>query len=215
LNFEASRVHYAVMIGFKLMFVAALGAAVVGCDAQPSSAPAQTQAQTQTSNSNQVVMVQVRLLDDKGLLGPLVSTAKVVKTDAEWAKQLTPEQYRITRNKGTEPAFCGAFFDQHKPGVYYCVCCGLPLFTSEAKFDSGTGWPSFFQPVARENVLNHSDRSLGMARVEILCARCDAHLGHLGHVFDDGPRPTGLRFCLNSASLTFKENQNLKDATSQ
>jgi methionine-R-sulfoxide reductase len=196
------------MKSFKLMFVAAFAAVVAGCDAQPQSASASAQ----NSNSNQIAMVQVRLLDDNGLPGPLVSSPKVVKTDAEWAKQLTPEQYHIARHQGTEPAFCGAFFDQHKPGIYYCICCGLPLFTSEAKFDSGTGWPSFFQPVAKENVLSKPDHSGGMNRVEIECVRCGAHLGH---VFEDGPKPTGLRFCLNSASLTFKENQHLKDATAR
>jgi methionine-R-sulfoxide reductase len=145
-------------------------------------------------------MVTVRLLDDNGRLTGPVEVPRVVKTDAEWEKQLTPEQYRITRGKGTEPPFCGRFNEYEEPGVYACVCCGLPLFKSDAKFHSGTGWPSFFQPIAKENIVTHTDRSWGMVRTEILCARCGAHLGH---VFEDGPPPTSLRYCMNSESLTF------------
>jgi methionine-R-sulfoxide reductase len=149
--------------------------------------------------------VTVQWLNDKGELQPTASVPRVVKTDVEWRKQLTAEQYQIARGKGTEPAFCGAFYDNHKTGVYVCVCCGLPLFTSTAKFDSGTGWPSFFKPVTSENVVAQLDVSHGMRRTEILCALCGAHLGH---EFDDGPPPTGLRYCLNSASLVFKELKN-------
>ena len=188
----------------------ALALAAAGCGSgrtAESAPPAVTAAST-----NPPTMIQVRFLDEQGRPGPLTPTAKVLKTDEEWSKQLTADQYAIARGKGTEPAFCGAFFDLHKPGVYECVCCGLPLFTSEAKFDSGTGWPSFFQPVAKENVLEEPDHTYGMDRTEVLCARCGAHLGH---VFDDGPRPTGLRFCMNSASLVFKENKNLKDGTAK
>ncbi len=125
---------------------------------------------------------------------------KVVKTETEWKKLLSPETYAIAREAGTERAFCGAFYDHKKEGIYICVCCELPLFASNAKFDSGTGWPSFFQPVMKDHVEEKTDNSFGMRRVEINCARCDAHLGH---VFEDGPRPTGLRYCLNSESLKF------------
>lgn len=125
---------------------------------------------------------------------------KVIKSEEEWKKLLSPETYAITRMAGTERAFCGAFYDHKKEGIYICVCCDLPLFASNAKFDSGTGWPSFFQPVRKGHVSEKADHSYGMSRIEINCARCDAHLGH---VFDDGPRPTGLRYCLNSESLKF------------
>jgi peptide methionine sulfoxide reductase msrA/msrB len=173
----------------------------------PGSGPEPTATEKALSSTGKSAVAYVRVITPEGKLSEPVVVPKLVLSDEEWKARLTPEQYRVTRNAGTEPAFCGGLLKNKEHGMYLCVGCGLPLFESNAKFESGTGWPSFFQPAASENVREKPDFSYGMVRTELNCARCDAHLGHL---FDDGPKPTKLRFCLNSESLKFVPDDKLK-----
>lgn len=148
--------------------------------------------------------ILVRLLATEGKPGPTISISRVIKSDEEWKNQLGQKAYEILRAQGTEPPFCGTLVDNDQEGIYFCAGCALPLFSSNSKFDSGTGWPSFFTPFAQENIVTRSDTSHGMNRDEILCTRCE---GHLGHVFPDGPPPTGERYCLNGTALVFREKK--------
>jgi peptide-methionine (R)-S-oxide reductase len=176
-----------------LMIAGGATVAVIALKLQNGNAPVEAKGDV----PKEVKIVQ---FSDAGQRGDTLTLAPVIKTDAEWKQQLSPDSFEVTRHAATERAFSGEYWNNHNKGLYRCICCGTALFSSDTKFESGTGWPSFWQPIAKENVRESSDMSLGMERTAVSCRLCDAHLGH---VFDDGPQPTGLRYCMNSLSLRF------------